>query len=388
MIQLSTFFSFTFAVVQFLLCSRISTASRFSTKLSNYVLDQNTFNVSMIMKNQNVKSSKMIQYIAQTKESVMQKIGIAQRSGLSFKLSDGVKSGIASGLAAAIVRTVLQPIDTVKTIQQIQITKIGPLQAMFSIINTRGIIGLWSGVEVTILGASPSTAIYFGIYSHVKQKLTQIFANNSNGNQHKLLIVALSATIGNSCASIFRVPYEVIKQRLQAGLHRHASEAIMYIITTEKMGVFGGGRLISQIVRDVPYAIFTLMSYEILQSLSLRRNARERHDNNLGNTTSIEECRNSKLQDALNGALAGGIGTLLTTPMDLIKTRLMTTKNKDSTTVGILVTIVKIFQEEGLSTFFVGMTPRLVHKIPANGLFFLFYEALKAFFGVGVGVKK
>ncbi|CAN0539238.1 unnamed protein product, partial [Scytosiphon promiscuus] len=35
----------------------------------------------------------------------------------------GVKNGLASGLAAACVKTVLQPFDTLKTVQQFSTTK-------------------------------------------------------------------------------------------------------------------------------------------------------------------------------------------------------------------------------------------------------------------------
>ena len=67
-------------------------------------------------------------------------------------ISDGIKSGIASGLAAAVVKGFLQPLDTIKTVQQAQKLKIGPLRAGLNIVKERGILGLWSGTLVNVFG--------------------------------------------------------------------------------------------------------------------------------------------------------------------------------------------------------------------------------------------
>ena len=89
---------------------------------------------------------------------------------------------------------------------------IGPIEAGLQVIRRdpqlfRGVLGLWSGLGVTIVGSSPSVAIYFGMYTSVKAVLTE--RHLKKFPRYKLLVVAVSAAIGNSVASIFRVPYEV-----------------------------------------------------------------------------------------------------------------------------------------------------------------------------------
>jgi Mitochondrial carrier protein len=125
-------------------------------------------------------------------------------------------------------------------------------------------------------------------------------------------------------------------------------------------GLLGNGRLASQMLRDVPYAIATLLSYEILQGYVSKK------------------FKGKKVKDALCGALAGGFGAFVTTPFDLIKTRMMMGGEYTS----ILNAVGRISKEEGLSAFMIGMGPRLMHKIPANGVFFLFYETFKSLLGV------
>ena len=94
-------------------------------------------------------------------------------------LPDGVLNGFASGLAAAVVKAILQPIDTIKTVQQAARGGMGPIAATRQVISQRGVLGLWSGIGITVLGSSPSVAVYFGVYSSVKAHLERAFPPRS-----------------------------------------------------------------------------------------------------------------------------------------------------------------------------------------------------------------
>ena len=305
-------------------------------------------------------------------------------------IPDGVKSAMASGLATAVVKTFLQPLDTIKTIQQAQKIKLGPIRAAMQVVEQRGIRGLWSGIGITIVGSTPSVAVYFGVYSSVKNRLVEIFPS-----EFKLVAVALSAAIGNTFASVLRVPYEVLKQRIQMGRHQSAWEAVVYSCKNDGLlGLFDNGKLSSQILRDIPYAIVTLVSYEILQSFvaqllkqnEKRLNSTDEIELNQKSNSEIRSANNGpskKLRDALCGSIAGGLGSFVTTPMDVVKTRMMTGSQFSS--VG--EAFYRILKEEGILNFFTGVGPRLMHKIPANGLFFLCYEAFKTFLQVEGATK-
>jgi len=292
-----------------------------------------------------------------------------QKNAVLEWLPDGLKNGLASGLAAAVVKAILQPFDTIKTVQQAkQALKIGPFAAGAQIIKERGIGGLWSGIGVTVIGSSPSVAVYFGVYSSCKSRFSPLFPQSL-----QLVAVALSAMVGNTLASVLRVPYEVIKQRIQAGQFSSTIDAVRHSWKTEGIvGLFGGGKLSSQILRDVPYAIVTLVSYEIFQGF-LTKLAQKRLQDSVndgkgkGNTkaesataasfsTLTSFLGNKKLKDAFCGSIAGGLGTLATTPMDVIKTRMMTGTRYTS----IFDAFAKIASEEGFMTFFVGTVRNLL----------------------------
>jgi hypothetical protein len=243
----------------------------------------------------------------------------------------------------------------------------------------------------------PSVGLYFGVYSYCKRticpKLLLCFGSgSSNSNQQQQqqqqqqcisdttlrnIGIALSAAIGNTVASFSRVPYEVVKQSLQTGQYSTTFDAIttMWNKNGQLRAFFPLGGISIQMVRDIPYAVFTLLSYEYIREHWVNKQLQLQ----LGDE---EEDKYRWLRDMIAGATAGGIGTYLTNPFDVIKTRLQTTT---STTGGgasiyggsIIKCAMAIYNEGGLSAFLRGSIPRLMHKIPGNGFFFVFYEFFK-----------
>jgi hypothetical protein len=122
-----------------------------------------------------------------------------------------------------------------------------------------------------------------------------------------------------------------------------------------------------QMLRDIPYAIFTLLSYEYIKEHWVATRSRDDPDNRW-------------LRDMAAGATAGGIGSYLTNPFDVVKTRLQTTGG-GGYGGSIANCAAAVFEEGGPAAFLRGSVPRLMHKIPANGMFFVFYEFFKRVLG-------
>lgn len=81
----------------------------------------------------------------------------------------------------------------------------------------------------------------------------------------------------------------------------------------------------------------------------------------------------------VTGALAGGLGTVVTTPMDVVKTRLMVSPHLYK---GYWSVVASTWEREGAGAFMKGALPRLIHKMPANSIFFVVYEAGRRLLGV------
>jgi solute carrier family 25 citrate transporter 1 len=70
----------------------------------------------------------------------------------------------------------------------------------------------------------------------------------------------------------------------------------------------------------------------------------------------------------LSGALAGTTSTILTMPVDVIKTRL---QGVDAGKYrGVIDCARQIFQQEGIKTFWKGTTPRLGRVVASSGIVF------------------
>lgn len=127
---------------------------------------------------------------------------------------------IAGGLAGGLSNAIIYPIDTIKTMKQTN-----PGLNIIKKLNTNVIIKLYSGLIPAVLGAIPSSALYFGTYESVKTHINNFNTYNLNqpvNNINKPLIInrpiihMISAACGNLASSFIFVPKEAIKQQLQA----------------------------------------------------------------------------------------------------------------------------------------------------------------------------
>lgn len=280
---------------------------------------------------------------------------------------NGIKSSAASALAAGCSKTLLAPFDTIKTMQQ-QARNGGKALSLMEaarIISSRpgGFLELYAGLGVSVVGAMPSVGLYFGVYAYAKEKLMPLMEQRLGKNDKvpisvgaaRTLSIAASAAIGNTVASFSRVPYEVVKQKLQTAEYSSTVQALTHMYKTGGMrAFFPMGGISIQMIRDIPYAIVTLMTYEFLRENWV--NKREK----------------APWRDMVAGGFSGGFGSFATNPMDVIKTRLQIDPERYGGNV--MVCARSILEEGGPSAFLRGSVPRLIHKVPANAFFFVFYE--------------
>jgi solute carrier family 25 S-adenosylmethionine transporter 26 len=234
-----------------------------------------------------------------------------------------------------------------------------------------GFGNFYAGLGVTVFGAMPSVGLYFGVYSYCKRRLLA----TEQGADHKMLSIATSAAIGNTVASFSRVPYEVMKQKLQTGLYSNTWEALRDVAAQKQWWtlLFPKGGVAIQMLRDVPYAVCTLLLYESLQAA-------------ISNRQLASSSSKSKGLDFFVGGIAGGLGSWVTNPMDVVKTRLQT--NSGLYSGSVLKCTQAVWLEGGASAFLRGSIPRLMHKVPANAFFFLFYELFRRVLRVEEAVAK
>ncbi|TXG53237.1 hypothetical protein EZV62_022406 [Acer yangbiense] len=260
-------------------------------------------------------------------------------------------SGIAGGTAGVIVEAALYPIDTIKT--RLQVARGGGK------INMKG---LYSGLFGNLVGVLPASAIFLGVYEPLKQLLLKTFPENLSALAHLFSeIIQTAGAVGGAASSLVRVPTEVIKQRMQTGHFASAPEAVRLIVSREGFkGLYAGYG--SFLLRDLPFDAIQFCIYEQLL-LGYKLAARRKLSN---------------AENAIIGAFAGGITGAITTPLDVIKTRLMV-QGSANHYKGICDCVKTIAREEGIHTLFKGMGPRVVWIGIGGSIFFGVLESTKEF---------
>lgn len=301
----------------------------------------------------------------------MVKLPLLERAGIS---------ALAGGIAGGFTNATLHPIDTVKTkLQTRGASKLysGPLDVVSKVIAKQGIAGLYSGVQAAFVGSIISSSVYFGTYELGKGVFTSI------GNFPKSLVPPLAAALGNITSSAILVPKEVVKQRMQAGMVGTALEVFLQTIRSEGIGGLYAGYS-AALLRNLPSNIISFSTFEYLKLAWLRD----------GEKVTLEPW-----QSVISGAAAGALSASITTPLDVVKTRLMTQARKTVsssglsgvraeaaaraqaiaayTYTGVASTLNQIWLEEGVLGLTKGMAPRLFYSACFSALGFFAFETTR-----------
>ena len=173
----------------------------------------------------------------------------------------------------------------------------------------------------------------------------------------------VAASVGEVAACAIRVPTEVVKQRAQALQSPSSLAALRSIWALRKphgtlggMGILGVWREMYRgwgitVFREVPFTVIQFPLWEIMKERRRRTQGRD----------SV-----SGWESGIFGSIAGAVAAGVTTPLDVLKTRMMLAKERQA----MIPLLVSIFSESGPRAFFAGLGPRVLW-ISAGGAIFL-----------------
>ena len=177
-----------------------------------------------------------------------------------------------------------------------------------------------------------------------------------------------AAGCGEVMACLVRVPTENVKQNLQAGRYSTTRQALK-AIAAENGGRFMGGFYTgywTTCMREIPFSFIQFPMWE-------------------GIKAALAESQGypaTSLQSSFAGSFSGGVAAAVTTPLDVIKTRLMLKVCADGKLYdGPVHTTKRILAEEGSSAFLKGIVPRVFWISLGGFVFFGAYEKAKVFLG-------
>lgn len=257
---------------------------------------------------------------------------------------------LAGALAGTTVDLTLFPLDTLKT----------RLQSSPGFFASGGFRGIYRGVGSALVGSAPGAALFFVTYEHIKSTSTL-----SPAATHML-----AASLGEIAACAVRVPTEVVKQRAQAGQHGGRSGSALRAILGAPGGVVGVWRGLYRgwgitVMREVPFTVLQFPVWEGMKAWGRERRARTGRGL-FGETAMPGEREVGAMEAGVYGSLAGALAAGVTTPLDVLKTRVMLSAQREG--VGRIVR--GILREHGVRPFFAGIGPRVMW-ISIGGAIFL-----------------
>jgi hypothetical protein len=286
----------------------------------------------------------------------------------------------------------LYPLDTIKTRLQ-KARHPGSAAAATPNLSLRQTIrGIYAGLPSVLLGSAPSAASFFIVYDGVKRALLSSPDAHSQtttaapSRSHIILTQSLASSMGEIAACAVRVPTEVVKQRAQAGLFGGSSLAALKDIlalrhadqTAAANGAKRGhGQVVRElyrgagitIAREIPFTVLQFTMWEGMKEAYMKR---RQHSH--GGTITTGEVIAGQVPastSAMFGSIAGAISAGLTTPLDVIKTRVMLARRGDGAAESVRIqAIVQEISAEGFGAFWRGVGPR-VTWIGIGGAVFL-----------------
>ncbi|XP_028959008.1 mitochondrial arginine transporter BAC1-like isoform X2 [Malus sylvestris] len=267
--------------------------------------------------------------------------------------SSGYKEYVAGLIAGVATVGIGHPFDTVK------------------------IKGLYRGATSSFVGMAFESSVVFGMYSQIKQSLQG--SAQGAGPQPKVIIP--SAAFSGSVISFILCPSELVKCRMQiqgtdsvVPMSRRYGNPLDCVLTTVKndgvRGIFRGGftTLLRECIGNaVFFSIYEYVRYHMHLQL---KSASTDHRN---------------LIDVGVGIASGGLGGiafwLAVLPLDVAKTIIQTTPDKNATRNPFQI-LSLIYRRAGLKGCYIGLGPTIVRAFPANAAAIVTWELAIKLLGI------
>jgi len=271
-----------------------------------------------------------------------------------------------------------QPLDTIKVRMQLSRSGRTPGTKPRGFIGTGAMIvrretplALYKGLGAVLSGIVPKMGIRFASFETYKGWL----ADRETGKTTVGNIFLAGLGAGITEAVLVVNPMEVVKIRLQAQMHSLADPL-------ETPQYRNAGHAVYAIIREEGFAVL----YRGVTLTALRQAT-----NQGANFTAYQELKKfaQKQQPELTdlptyqhmaiGLISGAMGPFSNAPIDTIKTRLQKAAFPADTSAITRITSIAsdMWREEGVHSFYKGITPRVLRVAPGQAIVFAVYERVR-----------
>uniref|UniRef100_H2ZH14 EF-hand domain-containing protein n=1 Tax=Ciona savignyi TaxID=51511 RepID=H2ZH14_CIOSA len=278
-------------------------------------------------------------------------------------------------VAGGIGATAVYPIDLVKTRLQNQrstgsyvgeLMYRNSLDCFFKVLRHEGFQGLYRGLIPQLVGVGPEKAIKLTMNDYVRDQVRR-------DGKVPLWGQLLAGGCAGGSQVLFTNPLEIVKIRLQVSGEIAGAPKVSAFKVVKELGLTGLYKGIRAcLLRDIPFSAIYFPAYS-----------------NIKEALASEDGHVSPWKVLLAGTLAGAPAASLTTPADVVKTRLQVkTRTGQTGYKGLIDCFKKVYAEEGFAAFWKGAPARVFRSSPQFGITLLTYELLQRFFDKDFGGSK
>ncbi|KAI9298356.1 mitochondrial carrier [Neoconidiobolus thromboides FSU 785] len=272
------------------------------------------------------------------------------------------------GLACSFASLCTHPQDLLKVQLQNHKLRKGPglVKTAQTILKQQGFLALYDGIGAALLRQMTYSTIRFGCYDRFKSQF-----QGPDGKVPFYGLVA-SAVLAGCVGGGFGNPFDVINVRMQSDRqlpeqmqrkYKNVLEGFFRIIKEEGSSTLLRG-LRTSMVRSVIMTVSQLGSYDVIKT-------------QLMSTKYFEEDLKTHFVTSL---LAGIVATTACSPIDVVKTRIMSSSKEVGQSAKIYKAMCHIVQEEGIRSLFKGWLPSYLRLGPHTILTFMLLEQFKAYY--------
>ncbi|CAA0838012.1 Adenine nucleotide transporter BT1-chloroplastic/mitochondrial [Striga hermonthica] len=302
--------------------------------------------------------------IGTTSEEEKGLAGEKRKNGFRIKIkisNPSLRRLISGGIAGAVSRTAVAPLETIRTHLMVGSSGHSTMEVFRDIMNTEGWPGLFRGNFVNVIRVAPSKAIELFVYDTVNKNLSPKAGESPKLPFPPSLIAGACAGVSSTLVTY---PLELVKTRLtiQRNVYNGLLDAFVKILQE------GGPRelyrgLAPSLIGVIPYAATNYCAYDTLRKVYRKVFKQEK----IGN-----------IETLLIGSAAGAISSSATFPLEVARKHMQVGAVSGRQVYNnVLHALASILEREGLGGLYKGLGPSCLKLVPAAGISFMCYEAMK-----------
>ncbi|KAM0460794.1 hypothetical protein ACHAPV_001176 [Trichoderma viride] len=276
----------------------------------------------------------------------------------------------AGAIAGVSEILVMYPLDVIKTRIQLQTgtaaasseAYTGMLDCFQKIVKTEGFSRLYRGISAPILMEAPKRATKFAANDEWGKVYRKMFGVDK---MNQSLSVLTGATAG-ATESFVVVPFELVKIRLQdkasAGKYNGMVDCVVKTVKNEgPLTLYQG--LESTMWRHILWnAGYFGCIFQVRQLLP-----------------KADTSKGKMFNDLISGAIGGTVGTIVNTPLDVVKSRIQNTPKVPGQIPKYnwaFPSVVTVFKEEGFGALYKGFLPKVLRLGPGGGILLVVFTTV------------